>query len=124
MTQVQIIERRDNGWVFLAVASLSSIAPPPPLPFIFSVTPFRCSFSHLSPVPLDVGVSGAHLLHVQCTIRRSYFMSGRCHRGKGCLFMHDHEARDKARLEAGGAVGNAADGTPFAKLTKAEQTAT
>ena len=49
----------------------------------------------------------------------SYFMSGRCHRGKGCLFMHDHEARQKARLEA----GDSADGTPSAKPTKAEQTA-
>lgn len=46
-------------------------------------------------------------------------MSGRCHRGKGCLFMHDHEAREKARLEA----GDNADGAPSAKLTKAEQTA-
>lgn len=43
-------------------------------------------------------------------------MSGRCHRGKGCLFMHDHEAREKARTEAG-------DTTADEKLTKAEKSA-
>ncbi len=48
----------------------------------------------------------------------SYFMSGRCHKGKGCMFLHDREAREKARLEA----GEPAEGNP-AKLSKAEQNA-
>ena len=63
--------------------------------------------------------------HLPC----SYFMGGKCHRGNGCLFVHDHEARAQARLEAGdddadgSATGSGKREKQPRKLSKAERIA-
>lgn len=62
----------------------------------------------------------SHLVAHQTPVA-SYFISGRCHRGRACLFMHDTEARDKVRLEAGDTAG--ADGTTPTSNTMSDKNA-